>query len=376
MLSTASVVTAADPDSIFKPISYSRYGGEQKYVMGVPCGQPSAPACAPGACCETESCGACDDCCCCPCPTWGPCACSNWYGGGEAVFLKRNRAENHVLSFLDNLNSTILQTDDLEFDYELGYRALVGTRYNECTAFEVSYLSLRDWDTTADAFTPDVNDPQLDPYWGSQVDAFPTDSFDDSVTHSANYESKLTDIEANMRHFLSCNCSLIAGFRYINLDESFDFTSIDSVGASRYARYNLDTDNNLYGFQLGLARQWCCGCKFSFGAYGKAGVFFNDVDSDHRFVNVTSSGLDRDERTSKSDNSWATIVDLGLKGTYCVNDHVRLNAGYMIVFLNNVALAPEQLADAPNQLPLSAGSLNDNGSLVYQGPTAGIDVCW
>lgn len=367
MISATTAAMAAGPDQVFRPVSYT---GTQSYMAGIRYGSP-AGSCTNGTC----QADACNTCCECPCPTWGPCACSNWYGGGEAVYLKRNRPSNQTLSILDDVDAVVLDTDDLDFDYELGYRVMVGHRYNECTALEVSYMSLQDWDANGQAGTPDINDPQLDPYWGSQVD-LPTDSFDDSVLHDADYESSLRDIEINGRHFISCNTSLLFGFRYIHLDESFDFTSIDNVGGSRYGQYNIDTNNDLFGLQIGLARQWCCGCKYSFGAYGKAGLFYNNVDSDQHLVNVTSSGLDRDERASKNDNAFSTIIDLGLRGTYCINDHVRLNAGYMFVVINNVALAPEQLSDAPNQIALTAGSLNDNGSLIYQGPTAGLDICW
>jgi hypothetical protein len=47
----------------------------------------------------------------------------------------------------------------------------------------------------------------------------------------------------------------------------------------------------------------------------------------------------------------------------------------MFVFVNNLALAPEQLSDAPNQYALN-GWVSDTGSMIYQGPTASIDFCW
>jgi len=355
VLTVAAPAMAGDLNPFFKPVSYDRY------VNDAGCGDT---ACAP----------VCEEVCCCPCPTFGPCACSDWYGGAEAVYLKRNRPQNHSLSFLDNQDAIIFDTDDLEFDHEWGYRITLGHRANECTAYEFSFLNLTSWNGQGQVFTPDPGNPQLDPYWGSQVDV-PTDSFDDSFAHYASYDSNLRDVEINGRHFIDCNTSWLVGFRYINLNEDFNFLSLDNASGSRIAAYNIDTSNDLFGIQVGYAKQWCCGCRFSFGAYGKAGVFYNNVDSNSHIVNVTSSGLDRDERRHTSEETFSTIVDLGLMGTYCVTDHCRLRAGYMVVFLNNLALAPEQLDDAPNQYTLT-GNVSDNGSLIYQGPTAGLDICW
>jgi hypothetical protein len=87
----------------------------------------------------------------------------------------------------------VIDTNDLVFDYEWGYRVNFGRRYNECTAVEVSFLNLTSWNADAWVPTPDPNDPQLDPYWGSQVDQ-PTDSFDDSFAHHYTYNSNLRDV--------------------------------------------------------------------------------------------------------------------------------------------------------------------------------------
>ncbi len=341
---------------------YERYVGERTFFGGVPWSHVE----------DEDDCGDVCDSCCCSCPAFGPWADSDWYAGVDVVVLKRNQPDRRTLSILDTTGDTVLTTDDMNFEFESGFRVNVGRRMNERAALEVSFLNLGSWNSNTREFTPDPNDPSLDPYWGSSG-AQPTDAFDDSYAHHYSYDSKLRDVEVNTRYFMTENTSVIFGFRYINVNENFIFLSQDAQDYSSWGIYNVGTSNDLYGLNLGISRQWCCGDHYSVGTYCKGGIFYNDIDRDSHIVN--SGAIFRDERVDSSDSAFSTLVDVGVFGNYCIRDGVRLRAGYMFVYLNNIALGPEQFDPAPNQFALS-GRVTDDGSMIYHGPTAGLDICW
>ena len=170
--------------------------------------------------------------------------------------------------------------------------------------------------------------------------------------------SRLYNAEANLRWNPLCRVALLAGFRWSKLREELRAgyiidSSFEPVG-------NLETDNNLYGFQIGtdaiLLQRGC----FSVNGLLKAGIYGNHAE-------LTSTVLSG-ERTllySTSTNHTAFIGEVGLQGSYQVTDCLSLKAGYTVLWIDGVALPTSQLADGPG--------IDSSNTVIYHGATAGLE---
>lgn len=180
--------------------------------------------------------------------------------------------------------------------------------------------------------------------------------------------------------------SLHGGFRYININEDFEFhargTSSVNAGPAQQIRgdYNASTDNDLFGLQAGadLTRQWE---KWSFGARGLFGVLANFSTLNGRIV--TSDPLyplSGDPNLTNVDNSFefaecnlAIVGETGFQLAYRLRPHWNLRASYDFYWVQGVALAAEQFAD--HQV-IGPNSIDSEGYTFYHGPAIGADFVW
>ena len=65
---------------------------------------------------------------------------------------------------------------------------------------------------------------------------------------------------------------------------------------------------------------------------------------------------------------------IGNVASVAVTDHLRLRAGYQMMFIESVALAPVQLP--ATNLGGGAARVDMSGNLFYHGAAAGMEVCW
>jgi hypothetical protein len=72
----------------------------------------------------------------------------------------------------------------------------------------------------------------------------------------------------------------------------------------------------------------------------------------------------------------ALIGEANLMGMYQITNNLAMRAGYQMIWVDGVTLASESLN--PNLVELTQGParLNDNGTLVYHGPHAGVVFTW
>ena len=70
----------------------------------------------------------------------------------------------------------------------------------------------------------------------------------------------------------------------------------------------------------------------------------------------------------------AGVGDLNLSGVYRINDVWGIRGGYNVIFVNGLALAPNQLdfTYAAN----SGTALNHSGMVIFQGANVGLEARW
>jgi len=173
-----------------------------------------------------------------------------------------------------------------------------------------------------------------------------------------DWSSRLYNAELNVRWNPCCQVTMMAGFRWAELREDFIGGRVLDSGFLPVG--DIKTNNNLYGFQVGAdARLWERGC-FSINGLGKVGIYGNHAEqtSDLHIGQFIGTG-------SASINHAAFIGELGLQARYQVTQRLALRAGYELLWLDGVAIAPVQFGN-----PVG---IDSNATVFYHGATAGLE---
>lgn len=324
-------------------------------------------------------------------------ACPCWYGYAEALFLQRTNCSTDqpivVQSVAGSPVATILSTSDLDFDFEPGMRVLLGHRLHNGWAIEGGYLGLFNANAWAEAVPPDQGTNYTFPDGLGYINVPPDGGF------RVNYDSSLQSAELN---FVCCNgccdpCTegkgkskgecghgnmycrtfeWLVGFRYINWHEHLNIyferpqTTETGMGIET-GEYDIRTSSNLYGPQVGArVRRW--GKRWGWEATGKAGIFGCDAQQE-QYVN--DFGYELPDRThSVSDSQVAFLGEINLTAIYRLNDVWNLRAGYNVIWINGVALAPDQL-DFSGTLP-AGNQIATDGGVFLHGVNFGLEARW
>lgn len=305
------------------------------------------------ACCES---------CVCPCDC-GP----RWYAQFDALFLDRtNRAVDRAVVLNDTTGDTILSVRDLDFNGAAGPRLVLGRQLDDFHAWEALYFGTHDWDAFRTA--RDENNLDIPPDL-----VVPATDFDNADVMKLSYGAELHNAELNYlwarRGNLWNGVSLLAGFRYVDLEERFNINSLDNDGTR--SDYTITARNRLYGGQIGL-RAVRRGCRWGWDFTGKAGVFGNDTYQ-QQFVGDEGNTITlRDTFTS---NGVASFVgDLNTSLQYKLTDVWSIRGGYNVLWIEGVSLAADQLdfgfPGADRSDP------RDRGGVFMHGANVGLEARW
>jgi len=321
---------------------------------------------------------ACDDC---GMPCGGSCCESpGWYVGAEALFLNRTRASTFKLIEDDNdgenprgRRRALMTTDALDFNYAWGPRIIFGCYLDCYRRLEFSYYGLHHWNASASMVS--LEEP------GQGNLTFPignniVDDYDGADYVNINYGSELHNFEAN--YIVNCCWWVdpLVGFRYMNINERFNYFTLDYASEPsnaedyRTSNYLINTDNHLVGFQLGgiidqpITQCLCVDFGFSAGMY----VNFANQSTLMRDNDNTEVLRDFNENVGE----LAFIGDLRLGLTYQMTHCVAATIGYQVTWIDGVALAPEQVSF--NSTPNSGNRVNHDGNLFLDGGYAGITI--
>ncbi|MCW5697462.1 MAG: hypothetical protein KIS96_12115 [Bauldia sp.] len=175
-----------------------------------------------------------------------------------------------------------------------------------------------------------------------------------------SYDAGLYSTEINLRTQRSDRFAYLVGFRWIELHEQIN-NELSAIGFA----FATSTGAHLYGGQVGVdAVLWSAG-RFSVEGSAKAGVYW--THNQGHYTNTV--GFDQ----TATERSVAFVGDLGVAGVYQATERVGVRAGYQLLWINNVALAGNQLqfSVVPPPLPLDT-----NGSVFAHGASLGIEINW
>ena len=302
------------------------------------------------------------------------------YADIEALYLGRNNSSRRQAVVLDldrpDDDNVIFTTRSLSYHFEPGLRARLGYEFNDCNAIEVGYMGLFDARTHQTV----ARDGSL---------AIPGDlglysnDFFGADAMQLKYSSRLHSVEVNCVKRCECCCcdccsgltrrhwrEWFVGFRYLTLDEQFNIRSTDLEEGT--GDYNIRTQNDLFGGQIGgrCGRSWG---RLGVDATGKAGVFGNS-SRQRQFVSDFPSPFLLRPLTGDEGGHVAFVGELGLSLRYQLSTAWTLRTGYNLMWIEGVALAPDQL-DFTNT-DTSGSHLASDGGVFLHGVNVGMEARW
>lgn len=300
---------------------------------------------------DVASCCDLDDACCGSAMGCGPV----WTVWAGSLIMDRSTPDDAVL-VTDAFGETLLDAHDFDFDFRGGWE--VGAiRHNvgcTCLDLEARYARIDGWRA--------VRDFVYSPYgWVVPYAGTPIGDTRSPALVGGVYESHFDSMELNLRQSLYCGAlTLVGGFRFAELDERG--MSILNVSNQGLATTRVGAINDLFGIQGGAdARFWQCGC-LSLDGKLRAGIYTNKAVSTV-FQPQTSSPEILASRASQCQSSF--LGELGLTGTCQLTEDWALRAGYEVMWLDNVAVASDQIAVSNPAAGVAA--VDTHGSVLYHG---------
>ncbi|MCA9132443.1 MAG: BBP7 family outer membrane beta-barrel protein, partial [Planctomycetales bacterium] len=287
------------------------------------------------------------------------------------------------------IRSTDLDLDKIRYGLELVANVQVGAGSN----VEARYFGLNNWNMNKTVDTIGSGNPTLNSVY-SLYGIDPTGGFDDtdnSFVHGISYNSELHNGEVNYRRRWSSafnwgQGSWLAGVRYFDLDERFSFNAVGSNNNTytfdqlRFFNQDTRTRNQLTGFQVGGDYWLNVVPGLMLGVESKGGIFGNHAEVETQIFSNSIPGA----REHLQDGQAAYLGEFTASLVYRLSYSWSLKTSYNLLYVDNVALAPENFNTRDVSNALGGGAFTANrfpfietdGEVLYQGWSIGGEYLW
>jgi hypothetical protein len=312
----------------------------------------------------------------------------------EAVTLTRDETFERPIDFtIFNLGGPIvLSSSDLDYDNEVGFRAMGRFDLGPLSVLEFGYMGIYDFESSASFTDPnpvDFNTGNLFSLFSEfgtnpatvAIEGGPMPETERSITQSISIDSDLQTAEMSYRRYWvgfipRVSGTLLFGARYTRLSETFTFTTIGEARADNFT----NAENDLAGFQtggdvwIGLAQGLRLGAEGKVGIYNNRYVLHNQIITTP--LGTTPPSLN--ERFKNDNIAFISEGSIDLVADILPSWSIR--AGYEVLFLNSIVLAGENFNTAsPYGLPFQEPRVPfvfDQGNAFYHGGHVGVEFIW
>jgi hypothetical protein len=171
------------------------------------------------------------------------------------------------------------------------------------------------------------------------------------------------------------NHDYLVGLRFMQLRDILDWRAEDILQQGDDGTYNIRTDNDMFGFQMGAGINYETS-RWSLSLNGKGGVFVNDAKgrSTLDFLGEDANGDpdnedDFDLRLTEDELSF--VGEAHLIGRWHLTPNFSLRAAYEMMYLTSTALAPNQATFIP-----VFATLSTTQDPFYHGASFGFEGYW
>ena len=306
-----------------------------------------------------------------------------WYAEFDGAAIQGKPQDNVLLATNGPLGASVLQTHDFAYDLQAAGRVLVGCTLDDCFQVEGIYTRIN---TSENSEAVRNSDPNASGGTGNLFTPF--GGFGATVTGvdlanfaQINYVSSYQGAELNVRRQMPCppgrmTMSILGGVRFAEIDEDFQFNTQTSTAPAATNNFHVTTDNQMIGAQIGalfelyLENRWWVDCEM------KGAIFSDRQHLNTDYHNVNAAGLATDFITDDQEVHTAFAEDLTVSLVYRWSAHCSTRVGYQAVFIQDVALAPENLSADLNILQQGPAVVSHNQNIIYMGPVAGLMLAW
>ena len=310
-------------------------------------------------------------------------SCPRWTASADFIFLDRIGGANQTLvetvpgsvpykKLRSTPGTAVRNSNDIQQGFYGGPRVDLTGHGDSDYDLELSYFQIDGWSGNS---TVGPVDRKADWLVMRAPGAF-LQSTEDPVRPQGmawEYDSRLYNAEFNVRWRRSSEVTMLAGFRWVSLRENLLGALEPPTIAGEPPFWNATTTNNLYGFQIGADWKFFDSGRFSMDGLIKAGFFDNNAEE---ATGVSIYKLVRP--SSASTNHGAGVGEIGLQCKYQFTKDLMLRAGYEVMWLQGVALAPGQIQETNTTMSgrsptVQALGINCNSGVFYHGATAGLE---
>ncbi|MGA2253079.1 MAG: BBP7 family outer membrane beta-barrel protein [Thermoguttaceae bacterium] len=328
---------------------------------------------------------------CCPCP--------RVYGDVEALFLQQvPRFQNRPIVVDAFTGATFQSTSDLNFGTDPGLQATFGVRLCDCRAVEFTYFSLfRDSSASAVAQPTDPSNYLIFP------NNFVGNVFGNGMSRvQTDYSSYVNSFELNFACCCGCctesecgyavatcdgshaakapcydaRCRSVewfAGVRYLDIGNDLNIAAQRAeFGGVENGTYTIHAGNRLFGGQIGGRLRGTVN-RFGLEMTGKAGIFGNAAEQTQTVIDYPNFPL-RPTTSAQGDNV-AFVGEINVSGIYRLTDAWSVKAGYNVIWIEGLALAPDQF-DFNFAASPSGNQLTNTGGMFLHGANVGLEARW
>ncbi|HEY6564352.1 MAG TPA: BBP7 family outer membrane beta-barrel protein, partial [Pirellulaceae bacterium] len=344
----------------------------------------------------------------------------DWFTIGEFAYWTKDESRKVGIAFDGSVvpdgriaTPSSLSTRDAKHKFEPGLSLTLGRFLGRDAAnrdhlFEIHFLGLFQWE--GEATIRGLTGPSLDTLlnggtFGSNRVIVPGQTvagFTNTDVQSFTYDSDLNNLELNYSvrsrpgrdqmamqpdgnwvRFKNAGCvkSVLGGLRLMRINELAQYLSRDdvlgTVNTVESGIYRVNTDNDVFGPQIGMdfADSYD---EWSWGLRGKVGGLINLTDR-RSIVSTTLTTFTNNQPTTTfaerqehiNEEQFAFLAEVGAFGAYQLRPNLYVRAGYDVLFVSGLAVAPENMALAPAFMPM-----NISGDMVYHGGTVGFEALW
>jgi hypothetical protein len=306
--------------------------------------------------------------------------CPDWrhYAIFDVLFLQRsNQTGNRPLVFDADTGDTAIGTQALQPSIGTGVRLFYGQLATDTWGWELGYTGL--YGMFGQATATGADNLEMAVPLGLVVN-----NFQDADSARATYWSGLNMAEFNLFRYdccsecgphcrQSCHCvNWLAGFVWAGLDEQAGITMVCCDDPPEPASYNVRTNSNWYGAQVGMRgrrewERWAVEGWWKTALCGTSGYQAADP------IVGTISEFERPAESART-SGVGFIGSLNATAVYRLTDTWGLRAGYNLYWLTSATLAPSQW---DFNIDEGAGTgINDNGTLFLHGANLGLEARW
>jgi hypothetical protein len=291
---------------------------------------------------------------------------NGWYASADFVPLTPDSSRDIELVRNGAAGPTVLSTSDLDFEFDAGGKFTLGKVIGDCYRVEGTFLGNYAWDDRVEIRDFPPNPPSA---FSTLFNGFPPGTFDFASVYQ---HTAMNSAEVNVRYWLNMppgpfDVSVLVGARYLNLDEQFAFRA---ESPAFFDDIRVNTDNDLYGVQLGIEGAWLVTTHAWFDFDLKGALCQNFAAQATTFTSDRTGAIVAVD-TGRDQQRTSFIGDLSLTFNVQCTPTTVFHVGYTALFINGVALAAENVN--PNTAILTAGpaQLDDRGEIAIHGPMIG-----